>query len=225
MIKKSAVYSFTGFMLGIGAPVGWIFIRMLFFYDDKLTFLGQIFSDVVLNTRQVSLYIYMGIGTSFVLSSLGYLIGRNGDELHARAVELDILHNEVASQKEIFENRYKVLDSNIKNFHHISSRMQMSLNLEEILKLCSEGLHEIMGYERVNILMSEEGKRLRFVVAAGTDEFDISGTALPLDPSIGVIYKCFTDKKVYLIDDISRYPKDYHLQPPHSHLEPLRSMS
>jgi len=225
MTKKSALYSFSGFMLGIGAPIGWTFIRLLFFYDSKQTFLGQIFSDVVLSTQQFFLYTYMGIGTAFVLSTLGYLIGKNEDELHERALELDILHREVASQKEIFENRYKVLDSNIKNFHHISSKMQMSLNLEEILKLCSEGLHEVLGYERVNILMSVEGKQLRFVVAAGTDAFDIDGATLPLDPSIGVIYKCFAEKKVYLIDDISRYPKDYHLQPPHNNLAPLRSKS
>ena len=225
MTKKSTVYSFTGFMLGIGAPIGWTFIRILFFYDNKQTFLGQIFSDVVQNTKQLSLYTYMGIGTAIVLSTLGYLIGKNGDDLYERAVELDILHREVANQKEIFENRYKVLDSNIKNFHHISSRMQMSLNLEEILKLCSEGLHEVMGYERVNILMSDDGKQLRFAVAAGSDDFDIARATLPFDPSIGVIYKCFADKKVYLIDDISRYPEDYHLQPPHNHLEPLRSKS
>jgi len=225
MTKKSTVYSFTGFMLGIGAPIGWTFIRMLFFYDDKQTFLGQLFSDVVLSTQQFFLYTYMGLGTALVLSTFGYLIGKNEDELYERALELDILHREVASQKEIFENRYKVLDSNIKNFHHISSKMQMSLNLEEILRLCSEGLHEVLGYERVNILMSEGGKRLRFVVAAGTEDFDIAGASLPLDPSIGVIYKCFADKRVYLIDDISRYPADYHLQPPHNHLEPLRSKS
>jgi len=225
MTKKSTVYSFSGFLLGIGAPIGWTFIRLLFFYDKKQTFLEQIFSDVISSSQQLSLYTYMGIGTAFVLSTLGFLIGRNGDELHERAVELDILHREVATQKEIFENRYKVLDSNIKNFHHISSKLQMSLNLEEILKLCAEGLHEVLGYERVNILMAEDGKRLRFVVAYGTDNFDIASASLPLDPSIGVIYKCFADKKVYLIDDIARYSDDYHLQPPYNNLEPLRSKS
>ena len=225
MTKRSTIYSFSGFLLGIGAPIGWTLIRILFFYDDTQTLLGQIFSDVIRSTQQLSLYTYMGIGTAFVLSTLGYLIGKNGDELHERAVELDILHREVATQKEIFENRYKILDSNIKNFHHISSKLQMSLNLEEILKLCAEGLHEVLGYERVNILMAEDGKRLRFVVAAGTDDFDLAGASLPLDPSIGVIYKCFVEKKVYLIDDMSRYPDDYHLQPPHNNLEPLRSKS
>ncbi|MDA8412586.1 MAG: methyl-accepting chemotaxis protein [Desulfobacteraceae bacterium] len=225
MAKKSAKYSFSGFMLGIGAPIGWTTIRLLFFYDDSQTFLGQIFSDVIQNTKQLSLYTYMGIGTAFVLSTLGYLIGKSGDDLHERAVELDILHREVATQKEIFENRYKVLDSNIKNFHHISSKMQTSLNLEEILRLCAEGLHEVLGYERVNVLMADNGKNLRFAVAAGTDDFNTAGVRMPLDPSIGVIYKCFMDKKVYLINDISQYPEDYHLQPPHNDLEPLRSKS
>ena len=57
----------------------------------------------------------------------------------------------------------------------------MSLNLDEILRLCAEGLHEVLGYERVNILMSEGGKQLRFVVAAGTEDFDIAGASLPLE--------------------------------------------
>ncbi len=225
MTKKSTVYSVSGFILGIGAPIGWTFIRLLFFYDHKQSFIGQIFSDAFVNAKQLSLYSYMGLGTALVLSTLGYLIGKNGDELHERAVELDLLHREVASQKEIFENRYKVLDSNIKNFHQISSKIQMSLDLDEIIRLCAEGLHEVLGYERVNILMAEEGKRLRFKVAAGTDGYDTAKAVLPLDRNIGVIYKCMMDRKVYLIDDITRYPDDYHLQSPYNNLEPLRSRS
>jgi len=225
MTKKSTVYSFSGFMLGIGAPIGWTFIRLVFFYDENQSFFGQIFSDIFVNSKQFFLYTYMGIGTAFVLSTLGYLIGKNGDELHERAVELDILHREVEVQKEIFENRYKVLDSNIKNFHHISSKIQMSLNLGEILQLCAEGLHEVLGYERVNILMTEDGNKLRFVVTTGTDAFDTSQITLPLDARIGVIYKCFAEKKVYLIDDISKYSEDFHLKAPYNNLEPLRSKS
>jgi methyl-accepting chemotaxis protein len=48
---------------------------------------------------------------------------------------------------------------------------------------------------------------------------------MPLDPSIGVIYKCFVNRKTYLIDDMTRYPADYHLQPPYDNLAPLRSRS
>ncbi len=225
MRKQSTVFSIAGFLLGSGAPIGWVFIRILFFYETKKSVFDQVIGDIFLNREHLAFYCYMALGTAVVLSILGYLIGKNGDELRVRATELAILHREVASQKEIFENRYKVLDSNIKNFHHISSKMQMSLDIEEILLLCAEGLHEVLGYERVNILMTEDGKNVRFVVALGTDAFNISGVTMPLDERIGVIYKCFNEKKVYLIDDISRHPDDYHLQAPYNKLTPLRSKS
>ncbi|HEX9078051.1 MAG TPA: methyl-accepting chemotaxis protein [Desulfuromonadaceae bacterium] len=225
MKRHSTAFSVYGFLLGIAAPVGWTAIRILFFYDTHQTFLGQVFSEPFSSVRQFAMYTYMGVGTAIVLSTLGYLIGRNGDELRERAVELDGLHKEVAAQKEIFENRYLVLDNNIKNFHHISSKMQMSLNLEEILLLSAEGLHEVLGYERVNILMTQNRRELRFVTAAGSEGFDADHVTMPIDESIGVIYKCLAEKKVFLVDDISRYSSDYHLKPPYNGLEPLRSRS
>jgi methyl-accepting chemotaxis protein len=225
MKRHSTLFSIGGFLLGVSAPVGWIAIRMLLFYDTKLGFVEQIFHDVIRDGEHFALYTYMGGGTAIVLAVLGYMIGRNGDELRERAAELDILHQEVNEQKEIFENRYKVLDRNIKNFHQISSKIQKSLNLDEVLLLCAEGLHDVLGYERVNILMAEEGTRLRFFASIGTENFIPADVVMPIDASIGVIGKCFHDHKVYLIDDISRYPDDYHLQAPHNNLAPLRSKS
>ncbi|MEI7816137.1 MAG: methyl-accepting chemotaxis protein [Desulfuromonadales bacterium] len=225
MKKHSTLFSAGGFMLGVSAPVGWILIRLLFYYDAGLGFFEQIFQDIIKNGEHFALYNYMGGGTAIVLAVLGYMIGKNGDELHARAAELDVLHQEVGEQKEIFENRYKVLDRNIKSFHQISSKIQKSLNLDEVLMLCAEGLHDIMGYERVNILMAEDGKHLRFFAAVGTEGFDLAGVVMPIDSSIGVIAKCFNERKVFLIDNISRYPEDYHLEPPHNSLSPLRSKS
>ena len=225
MKKHSTLFSVGGFLLGVSAPVGWIAIRLLFYYDAKRGFFEQIFHDIVRDGEHFALYNYMGGGTAIVLAVLGYMIGRNGDELRERAAELDILHQEVGEQKEIFENRYKVLDRNIKNFHQISSKIQKSLNLDEVLMLCGEGLHDILGYERVNILMAEEGKHLRFFAAIGTEGFDPSDVVMPIDSSIGIIGKCFMDRKVYLVDDISRYPEEFHLKPPHNNLSPLRSKS
>jgi methyl-accepting chemotaxis protein len=225
MKKRSTLFSVGGFLLGVSAPIGWIAIRLLFFYDTKLGFFEQIFYDITRDIEHFAFYNYMGAGTALVLAFFGFMIGKNGDELHERAVELDILHHEVAEQKEIFENRYKVLDRNIKNFHHISSKIQKSLNLDEVLLLCAEGLHDVLGYERVNILMTEDGKQLRFFAAIGTDGFDASDVVMPIDSSIGVIAKCVTERKVYLIDDISRYSEDFHLKPPYNNLSPLRSKS
>jgi len=225
MKKRSTLFSVGGFLLGVSAPVGWIAIRLLFYYDARLGFFEQIFHDIVKDSEHIAIYSYIGGGTAIVMAVLGYMIGTNGDELHERAGELNILHQEVGEQKEIFENRYKVLDRNIKNFHQISSKIQKSLNLDEVLLLCGEGLHDVLGYERVNILMAEDGKQLRFFAAIGTEGYDSSDVVMPIDSSIGVIAKCFNDRKVYLIDDISRYPDDYHLKPPHNNLLPLRSKS
>jgi methyl-accepting chemotaxis protein len=225
MNKHSTQFSLGGFLLGITAPIGWIVIRIICFYDPRQTFVGQLVSDIIRDGEHLVLYCYMGGGTAVVLGVLGYLIGKSNDELLERAFELDLLHKEVAAQKEIFENRYKVLDNNIKNFHQISSKIQMSLNLEEILLLCAEGLHEVLGYERVNILMADDNKCLRFITTSGTVGFDASDVALPIDFNIGVVYKCFADRKVFLIDDISRYPDDYHLKSPYNNLSPLRSKS
>lgn len=217
-------YSLFGFFLGIGAPLGWLFLRLVMFHDPSQALLAQLLADITRDTEHRLLYIYMGMGTSFVLATVGYLIGRNGDELQHRAQELDELHQEVASQKEVFENRFKVLDTNIKNFHHISSRIQTSLNLEEVLLLCAEGLHDILGYERVNILMTaRNGQALRFVTATGSTARNIEGMELPLDPSIGVIYRSVSERKPYLIDDITRYDESFHLHPPYDQIEVLRS--
>lgn len=217
-------YALLGFCLGICAPVGWMLLRLVFFHDPHLTVWDQTVLDVARSAEHQMHYAYMGGGTALVLSILGFMIGRNGDELRHRAVELDGLHQEVASQKEIFENRFKVLDTNIKNFHQISSRIQTSLNLEQVLLLCAEGLHDVLGYERVNILMLGHNRTtLRFVTAAGSDTLAVEGLSLPMDETLGVFYKSVQECRPYLIDDISRYGAEYHLQPPHTEIEVLRS--
>lgn len=224
--NRSQLYTFLGFVLGITAPVGWTLVHLVLFPDANLSFWMQLVTDITRSPYNIALYLYMGLGTAIVLASFGFFIGKSGDQLHERASELDRLNQEVAYQKEIFENKYKVLDKNIKNFHQIGSRIQRSINIDEVLALCAEGLHDILGYERVNILMTDENRKsLHFVAATGSDTFNKSGVTLPLDNRSGVIYKCFAEKKLFLIDDISKYPTEYLLQSPYDTIHPLRSRS
>ncbi len=224
--SRTLLYLVGGFFLGCGAPLAWSLIRLLLFREPALSPWAQILSDLTRNSQNMALYVYMGFGTAMVLGTLGFIVGRVADQLRERRDELDCLNRQIASQKELFENRYKVLDNNIKNFHQISSRIQRSINAREVLQLCAEGLHDILGYERINILMASEDRRtLHFVAATGTEGFDLKEVTLPLDSRSGVIYKCFADRKLYFIDDIGRYPYDYHLQPPYDSIRPLRSRS
>lgn len=222
--KRSKIkYSVLGIILGIGAPVTWLILKVIFFPLPEQSFLDQFIVELTSSSEHTALYIFMGLGTSLVMGGLGYFIGKSADELKERALELDLLHQEVNEQKELFENRYKILDNNIKNFHQISSRIQKSINFNEVLSLCAEGLHDILGYERVNILAADECREnLRFVISTGAEE-DVRGHRIPLDERSGVIYKCFAEKKLFIIDDISRYSEEFHLKPPGNNIKALRS--
>jgi len=216
-------YSALGIFLGIGAPLTWLIIKVVFFPVANRSFVAQFTLELTSSIVNISLYLFMGLGTSFVMGVLGYFIGKSADELRERAIELDLLHQEVNAQKELFENRYKILDNNIKNFHQISSRIQKSMDVSEVLSLCAEGLHEILGYERVNILAVDEAREnLRFIISTGAEE-DVRGHRIPLDERSGVIYKCFAEKRLFIINDISAFPEDYLLKPPCSNIKALRS--
>ena len=222
--NRSKLYAIIGFFLGTLAPVGWTALRLLFFSDPALSLSEQIFSDMTGSGQRIALYIYMGGGTACVLACFGFFIGKAVDELHRKGGELDKLVQEVDAQKKLFENRYKVLDNNIKNFHKIGSRIQKSVRKEDVLALCVEGLHEILGYERVNVLMADpERKQLFFAATAGNEVAVGPEVTLPLDQRSGVIYKSFREKQVFFIENISKYPSDYLLQPPYNMIEPLRS--
>ena len=219
-------YAFTGVLLGISAPVVWGVVNAIFFPEPSQNFFSQLVCDVTISTNHIALYLYMGVGTACVMGVLGYFLGRKSVELEARAQELDELHKEVADQKELFESRFKDLDYNIKNFHQISSRIQRSIDLQEVLELCAEGLNEVLGYERVNILIADEQRSsLRFAVSTNNNGFDPSSVVLPLDSRIGIILKCFTEKKQFLVDDIGSYPEEYHIKAPFDSVTPIRSRS
>lgn len=224
--NRSFLYGLFGCILGISAPIGWTIIRVIFFADHEHSLLSQIFGDIVKSPFNIALYTYMGAGTACVLAILGYYIGKTNDELYQRASELNALHQEVASQKEVFEQRYRALDSNIKSFHQISSKIQKSIDIDEVLSLCAEGLHDVLGYERVSILMADkERSNLSFVASVGTPNFNQQGVSIPLDIRSGVIFKSFAERQIYMIDDISNYPADFRLKPPFDAIRALRSRS
>jgi methyl-accepting chemotaxis protein len=222
--NRSQLYAVIGFVLGISAPIGWIILRLLLFSEPGVSLGTQITSDITRNGQSLALYAYMGGGTACVLAVFGYFIGKAIDELHSKGEKLDQLVQEVDSQKQLFENRYKVLDNNIKNFHKIGSLIQKAIHKEDVLALCVEGLHEVLGYERVNVLMADpERKNLYFAAHAGNDSEVGPEVTLPLDNRSGVIYKSFRERQVYFIENITKYPSDYLLQPPFNRIEPLRS--
>ena len=217
-------FTLIGFALGVFAPIGWTFIRLLLFADPDRGFFDQAFGDIIRNGESLALYLYMGVGTAIVLAYVGSVIGRFIVQMKDRTEKLDRLNFEIAVQKEKFEQRFQSLNQNIKNFHAINTHLQKSLDLVEILHLSADGLHEVLGYDRVNILMVDREKNcLEFVACKGvTGELPI-GQTLPLSEEAGCLYKAVVENRIMNIEDVSRLPDEFHVQPPYSELEALRS--
>ncbi|MBE0597246.1 MAG: GAF domain-containing protein, partial [Desulfuromonadales bacterium] len=146
--------------------------------------------------------------------------------IYDRARNLDELNRAVASQKEDFERRFRELNHSIKNFHTINAHIQRSIDFQEILCLAADGLHDILGYDRVNILMVNAPRQMmEFVASRGTGNDDVRGLTLPLDGRAGALHKVVENKQVLLVKDIERLPEDYHLQAPCDAIVQLRSRS
>jgi methyl-accepting chemotaxis protein len=222
--SKALRYLILGILFGVGAPLMWAILSAIFFGDATKPFVIRIYEDATRSSEQISLYIYMFFGTSAVMGGLGYLVGRNSDELKEQKHETEDLNKKIIIQKELFEARFKALDNSIKSFHQISSRIQKTIDSQEVLTLCAEGLSEVLGYERVNILIADDLRStLRFAVNARTEGFDPHSAVLPFDDRAGIIYKCMVEKKPFLVEDMSSYSSEYQIKSPYDTIEPLRS--
>ena len=222
--NRVVVFTLCGMLLGVMAPLGWIILRLLLFWDDTTPLFEQVIRDIVATRQSSFMYSYMCGGTMAVLGTFGFFIGRSSQQIHERAVKLDVLNREIAEQKAGFERRFVDLNRSIKNFHVINTDLQKSVDRQEIHRLTADGLHDVIGFDRVNILMIDEAeKQLRFVVSRGSKTGESAAGRIPLDERAGCLYKSITDRQVMLIDDISKMPEEYHLQPPCDAIPQLRS--
>ena len=222
--SRSVLYTSAGFLLGVFAPIGWALVRLLFFYETSRPLWDQSFGYFFKNNLHLALLLYMGGGTAVVLGTFGFFIGRAAEQIHSRAERLNEMNQVVAKQKEASEKKYRELNSRITNFHSISARIQKSFDLNELINLTGNGLHEVMDFDRVNILtVDHEQKQLRMSVSLGSGDSSGSVVSMPLDPRAGVIYKSVVEGRDYLVDDITLMPDDFKLLAPCDQMTALRS--
>lgn len=225
-MERSWRYAVLGFFLGVSAPIGWIVLRLILFWQTGQGAWNQIIADITRSPQSITLYIYMGGGTAVVLALFGFFLGRAYEHIHERASRLDELNRTIAHQKEDFERRFLTLNNSLKNFHSINAHIQQSVDFREVLALACDGLHEILGYDRVNILMVNRDKNcLEFVASRGSGDDNVAGITLPLDERAGALYKTVAENRLFLIDDITRMPEEFHLKAPCDNLHQLRSKS
>lgn len=214
-------YALIGFVLGLLAPVGWWIFRQLFFPESADLAAGAAQAE----TLSRALNVYMGGGTAVVLGVFGFFIGKSSQQILDRARRLDELNQAVETQKLEYERRFNNLNHGIKNFHAINMHIQKTSDSKEVLTLAADGLHDILGYDRVNIFMTDRAAGiLRLVASRGHElEAPLEQIVLPLDQRAGALFKSVNEQRVLLVDDIRKMPAEFHLQPPCDKYPLLRS--
>jgi methyl-accepting chemotaxis protein len=222
---QSVRYAVAGFLLGVSAPVGWGLTRLIFFPASDGLF-KQLISYPFSSPEIFSLHLYMGLGTSAVLAFFGYLIGSYIEQIQQRASSLDNLNIAIAEQKTEYERRFRELNFNLKNFHTTNANIQNSLDPHSILTLATDSLHEILRYDRVNLLMlNREKNEIEFVATSSDLKDNVTGIVLPYDERAGAIYKALSENRFLLVNDVRSMTEEYHLQPPCNEIPQLRSRS
>lgn len=219
-------YALAGVALGISAPVGWLIINLVIFGDWNLSLGDLIFQAIMGTDEKLALFIYMGGGTSGVIGTFGFLIGKAIYQIKLRAGSLDSLNTEIEEQKSIFENKFNELNNNLKNFQNLNAQIQNTIEVEEIVNLAAKSIKEVLLFDRVNIFMlNKEQRTLELKVCLGVDNLPDEQIVLPCDTRAGVIYQSFQEKKPILVTDMAQSPRSYRLEPPYDQIPNLRSKS
>lgn len=225
-LDRCYLYALIGVLLGLAAPLGWLLLRAIFLSSLDQSFWGSLLNDAFASRENFFRYLYMGVGTSSVLAMFGFFVGRASQQIHQRALRLDEMHAVAARQKQEFSQRYHELNKRIHSFHSITARLERSIDEAELYKLTSHALHDVLEFERVNLLRVDEiNQQLVMISCRGGANEEGADIRLPLDPRAGALYKAVTDNRFYLIDDIHLMPADFRLQPPCDKIERLRSLN
>jgi methyl-accepting chemotaxis protein len=225
--KREVKYATAGLLLGVMAPLGWISLRLLLFWQERQGLVDQVLDDITRSPEQMTLYFYMCGGTALVLGSFGYFLGRATQQIHDRARDLDNVNREMAEQKAGFERRFLDLERSVRNFHGINADLQRSVDRDEILRRTADGLLEVIGFDRVNILLLDDQRRhLRFACSRDREATSpLPEMPLPFDARAGCLHKGINTRQVLLVDDVATLPGESRLQPPYSTIPQLRTRS
>ncbi len=224
--RKRVSYAVNGMIMGLGAPLGWLLISLLFFrpvhQSPGLFLLHEFFGS----PERIFLFFYMTLGTSFVMSVTGYLVGRGFDWNDEREAQLKKIQAEIEERKRVYKERLLRLQNDMSNLYRISTDIQRSHGAEQIFQLLVDGAYRILGFDRVNLfLLDQEKKTLECRQARGHDTTEWKKIRIPLSGQGGALEKTIRRNEVQWIQDIRMMPQEYRLGDPYCKISELRSRS
>jgi len=224
--KKSHIYAAAGMLLGLFAPAGWLITDSMFFRPGSATFFGHILDNITSSDRNIFLLLYMLLGTSCAMGIFGYLVGNKESRLQSEEKRMSDTYKLFIQKEENFEKRLFMLQNRMRGITNVSASIQRSDDLSEVFKLCADGIHQILEFDRANIfLVNRETGMLECQEARGNLNESIEDIQVPLDEDGGVISLCIRNDRTYVVKDTKDMKPEYRLASPYDQIKAVRSIS
>ncbi len=120
--------------------------------------------------------------------------------------------------------RLAVSNKNLTALHEIGLAMQQSLTLKDILNMIISGIHDVLGAERINIMLpSADGSFLECRAAIGNDDEPLESIRVPVGGQGGALAAAFERKETIRFDEEMTIPQSMKLSSPYDGSAFLRS--
>jgi methyl-accepting chemotaxis protein len=213
-------------LAGLAAPPAWAFIRYLFFGNHDAPAWSQMAHSLWGSPENGALSLFLMCCAALFLWTLGAYSRTRRNEVAQLQKSVGSLQEDLRRRGQDLADLSRDLNDKMKRFHQTNAQLQKSFDKEEIMHLAADSLKEILGYDRVNLLMlNPEGDRLEFKASRGSGDDNVSGVSLPLDERAGVLYLTMLRDEPLLIQDMRKMPAAYNLRPPCDAIPQLRSRS
>ncbi|MGD8353090.1 MAG: methyl-accepting chemotaxis protein [Pseudomonadota bacterium] len=224
--QRSFRYALLGLGVGLLTPLGWIALDYIFMRPDgtgAVPWFNSLFSE---NPRNIVVALYMAFGTSTVMATFGYLIGRMDSRIHEEQKKMSETYKLYMAKEEMFEERLFILHGRMNNITHVSASIQRSSSMEEVFQIVADGIHDILEFDRVNIfLINSETGMIDCVQARGNRDEPLERIRLPMNEEGGVVWQTIQSNKALIIRDSSELPPEHRLAAPYDRIQALRSSS
>ncbi len=130
------------------------------------------------------------------------------------------LEGDVRKYSGELENKINILEE----LYRISLAMQEPMTLNERLDFILKGVHEVLGLDRINILLPDnEMKMLHCMASVGNIDEPLDRIKVPLDERGGTLALAFQEKREIYWDGSGPVPEGLRLAHPYSEIKAFRS--
>lgn len=215
-----------GGLIGICAPVGWLAIDILFFRPHGSSLPGYLADRVAGDTRTLFTLLYMLIGTSLAMGTFGALLGKKNMKLLNEERKMSDTHELFIQKEEQFEQRLFNLQNRMRGITKVSASIQRSAELNSVFRLCADGIHDVLNFDRVNIfLVNKKTGMLECQETRGNLNEAIEDIQVPLNESGGILNLTIRNDRPYVVRGSEEMKPEYVLQHPYDLIKAIRSVS